>query len=125
MKRLFWMLFPKRTESMDEFIDFVLRNACARIEVAATHTALSQPGMAGVSMFAVFSSGANALGTAYDVCCVAVAPDGKRMKYNHMHVVQYVSPCEYEADHTLHMTEIFLKHCGVPRRLTLSLPPLM
>lgn len=94
---------------MGEFIDFVLRNRCARVEVMTTSSALSMPGIAGCSMFVLFSAATDDIGTAYGVCCSAVAPHGEKMVYDHLRVVRYVSQCEYAADHERHAFEIFFK----------------
>lgn len=105
MKRLFRKLFPKRTESMDVFVDFVLRNGCQKVEVAATDGAVSLPGPAGASMF-VFSATED-IGTVYSVCCSAVAQHGEKMVYDHMRVVRYVSRHEYAADHERCALDVF------------------
>jgi len=109
MKRFFWKFFPKKTESMNVFVDFVLRNRCTRVEVAPMTSVLAQLGLPGVSLFVLFSVEMDDIGTAYYVCCTAITSRGEKMVYEYKRVARYVPQREYAADHERCALEIFLE----------------
>lgn len=100
--------FPKKTESVAEFVDFVLRNRCMKVEVVMAANTLPQPGLPGISMFEIFSGGNGEIGTEYLIFSTTTAPDGEKMEYVHARTSRYVASCDYAQDHEQHAFKMFL-----------------
>ena len=107
MLRFIANLFPIRTESMNVFVAFVLREGCASVKVAPIVNELGQPGLPGVGMFELFSPEVDDIATEYCVQCTAVAPRGKRMVYRHMCVARYIPCREHVVDHEQYVSKIY------------------